>query len=335
MAVIDIDPEVAPFVQQAYTKAASGIPGRSVLRWVQSLPSSARGGKVLNHRSVRQILSSPTYVGQTSADGELLPGRWPALIDRETWDRVQQRMTEHQHMPRQASRRYLLTGLLRCPRCGARMHGTTNSKVFVYRCSGILGSVRASVEAHCHYSTGQPTVDATVLGQVGALLETLSAQDSAFQDALRRAWRLLQQGSVQADSAHRVQKLERDRERAQERLRRAAILFVDGALDRTGYDLARDTAQADLEAAQAEIDRIQPTAPVVALPPLDEVLRQLGGWSLVLEGGDIAAKRDVLGLLIERATPVRIGFGKYDVQIVWTQLGEGLRHLVGAVGANV
>jgi hypothetical protein len=118
-------------------------------------------------------------------------------------------------------------------------------------------------------------------------------------------------------------------------LRKVAIVSVGGAFDRAGYDLARDSAQADLEAAQAEIDRIQPAAPTVALPPVDDVLRKLGGWSLVLQGGDIAAKRDVLGLLIERATPVRIGFGKYDVQIEWTALGKGLRHLVGAVGANV
>jgi hypothetical protein len=137
---------------------------------------------------------------------------------------------------------------------------------------------------------------------------------------------------LHADVVHRVHKLVRERKRAQERLSKAAILFVDGALDRAGYDLARDSAQADFEAAQAEIDRIQPAAPTVALPLLDDVLRQLGGWSLVLKGGDIAAKRDVLGMLIERVTPVRVGYGKYDVQIEWTALGNALSRFVVALG---
>jgi hypothetical protein len=41
--------------------------------------------------------------------------------------------------------------------------------------------------------------------------------------------------------------------------------------------------------------------------------------------GEIAAQREVLATLIERVEPVRVGHGKYDVEIVWTPLGDGLR----------
>jgi hypothetical protein len=132
--------------------------------------------------------------------------------------------------------------------------------------------------------------------------------------------------------AHRVQQLGLERDRAQERLRRAAILFVDGEIDRAGYDLARDKAQADFEAAQAELGRIQGTTLTVSLPPLDDVLRDLGGWSTVLHGGDVTAKRDLLGLLIDKVTPFRVSYGKYDAQITWTALGASLLHLVSTLG---
>ena len=47
----------------------------------------------------------------------------------------------------------------------------------------------------------------------------------------------------------------------------------------------------------------------------------------------LAAKREVLGLLIDRIVPARIGYGKYDVQITWTPLGESVRKLAEAVAA--
>ena len=43
-----------------------------------------------------------------------------------------------------------------------------------------------------------------------------------------------------------------------------------------------------------------------------------------MRGGDIAARRVVLVALIDRIVPVRVGHGKYDVDIVWAPLSEGL-----------
>jgi hypothetical protein len=68
----------------------------------------------------------------------------------------------------------------------------------------------------------------------------------------------------------------------------------------------------------------------VSLPALDVVLRDLGGWETVLKDGDTAAKRDILGLLIERATPARVGYGRYAIEITWTALGAMLVAVAGA-----
>jgi hypothetical protein len=47
-----------------------------------------------------------------------------------------------------------------------------------------------------------------------------------------------------------------------------------------------------------------------------------------MRGGDIAAQRNVLMALIERVVPVGVGRGKYEVEIAWTPLDEGLRAAV-------
>ena len=61
--------------------------------------------------------AAQVYVGRHE-NGER--GNWPALIDDERFARVQQWIRDHRRTPRQASGRYLLTGLIRCT-CSTRM----------------------------------------------------------------------------------------------------------------------------------------------------------------------------------------------------------------------
>ena len=44
--------------------------------------------------------------------------------------------------------------------------------------------------------------------------------------------------------------------------------------------------------------------------------------------GDLALRRDVLAALVEQVAPVRMRRGQYEVTIIWTPLGEGLRATV-------
>jgi hypothetical protein len=67
------------------------------------------------------------------------------------------------------------------------------------------------------------------------------------------------------------------------------------------------------------------------LPPLDEVLRDVGNWAAVLAGADLDAKRSVLQLLVTTVTPIRTGWGKYEVEIAWTPTGA----LLGEVARSL
>jgi DNA invertase Pin-like site-specific DNA recombinase len=72
-AVLDVNPAAAPFVQEAFNRVARGDGLCAVMRWVELLPSSARGGKVLSRVTVRHILQSTTYIAHVDVDGALLP----------------------------------------------------------------------------------------------------------------------------------------------------------------------------------------------------------------------------------------------------------------------
>jgi site-specific DNA recombinase len=119
--VVEPDPVAAPYARELFERIAAGEPTRSVTRWAASLPDEARGGRALTRRTVQDMLVAPGYAGLITHDGPL--GQWEPIVDAVTFSRVQERMEGQHRMPRQASGRYLLTGFLRCPLCGARMRG--------------------------------------------------------------------------------------------------------------------------------------------------------------------------------------------------------------------
>jgi hypothetical protein len=80
-----------------------------------------------------------TCVNRTCKEGELIRGRWPELIDRDTWDIVQ-RMLDRYHRkggrkPAGQERAYV-QGLLRCLKCGRRMHCHPMKDRAYYHCRG-------------------------------------------------------------------------------------------------------------------------------------------------------------------------------------------------------
>jgi hypothetical protein len=122
--------------------------------------------------------------------------------------------------------------------------------------------------------------------------------------------------------------LVREVEQAKTRLTKAAVLFADGDIDKPGYELLRDKARVDLDAATGELSRLEVIESSAELPPLETVLTAAQGWGVAMRAGDIAAQREVLAALIERVVPVRVGRGRYSAEITWTPLGEGLRAAV-------
>jgi site-specific DNA recombinase len=333
--VLDVDPVTLPFALEAFHRIAAGQSITKVAQWAANLPAEARGGRIFSVTSMTRTLTSPTMLGRVTPDGP--PAHWPPLVDRELWDRVQARLLRHKFMPRQATQRFLLTGLVRCERCGGRMSGWAHydprrprerQRVQCsYVCNG-LPTNRCGMLA-------QPAsqIEGQVLAEVASLLEGLGATDEMLRAALRRAWARLQAPADPSPTVARRKSLEQQAAKARQRLTRAAVLYADGDIDKAGYELLRDQAATDLEAAEAALGQLQPDAPAVGLPSLDQVLRDVGGWSKALASPDIEAQRDVLAELVERVVPVRLGRGQYRAEVTWTSLATTLREAL-AVAAN-
>lgn len=89
------------------------------------------GGVPFLNTSVQSILKNPLYVGKVRFEGKLYPGIHEAIVDEETFSKVQTLLAEN--APQKGSngigkREGLLSGLLRCKACGCGMFLTYTAK---------------------------------------------------------------------------------------------------------------------------------------------------------------------------------------------------------------
>lgn len=338
-SVLDIDDITAPYVREAFDRAET-ISLRKLGRWLHELPAEALGGRRMAISSLARAIGSPTYIARDpNATGDVLAYpvmRWPALVDDDLWLRVKQAIADHTIHHRQASGRYLLTGFLRCPSCGGRIAGrwSAGRQRRYYQCN----HERATGEGTCQWTGPAPSLEEPVLEQIRDLVAR-SLVGGQVASRARQRWRGLQQpGELEGYREQRVIRLRHDADRARERLTNAAVMLVDGQLDRGGYELVRDASQGELRAAEEEIARLSGTITRTVLPDFAEVFLALGQWAQILDGGLMDQQREVLAALITRIDGTRLSYGRYSTSITWTPLGEALLLVAGrrtAVGTGV
>jgi len=324
--VLDVDDDAAKIVRECFERMASGESIRGVARWMMGLPASDRQGRRWSATAVRKLIASPTYVARfpRNDDGDVLEGpvgRWPALVSDDMYRRCRDEIELGRKLAKQATQRFLLSGFARCPRCAHRMVGwraTDRRPRYVCDRNG------------CSGSTGGPSLDQSVLDAVTPLVTGVASADAGVQRSIRREWDRLRGASIDTEDGKRLARLRGEVEQARKRLADAAVLLIDGTLDRAGYDAARARIETDLAAGELEIGRLQQAGTTPSLPDLEVVLTAAGGWERVLEQGTIRTRRRVLVELIDHVKPIRRGHGIWIGELVLTPLGEALAALARA-----
>jgi DNA invertase Pin-like site-specific DNA recombinase len=336
--VYDLDPQRAPLAREALEAVANGaLTPRGVIVWMGGLTEEQRGGRAFDFRAARLMLSAAVYVSrhEQPVDAPVLERprcNWPALISDETYAAIQARLEARSRVPARYGVTYLLTGFLRCHRCGSRMAGWLQSRYGRqyrrYRCYGLQHNGRA-VDRGCSAVADAAQIEQAVIAAVRDVAAV--AVDRRIREGLERAWAQLSAGERE-DTAGRqriARGLRAQVAQGRARIDKAVTLYLDGKLEEDDYRRAREQETAKIEAAERELaamgeatDRRRPS-----LPPLTDVLRDAGGWGAILAGTDIEAQRNILADLVERVVPERVGYGKYEARIEWTPLGKALRKL--------
>lgn len=122
---VTIRPDEAAMIVEAANAALAGEALRAVcVNWNRSGVRAPRGGR-WTQTSIKRILLSPRVVGMRSLAGEVVaPGTWQAILDTATQERLRAVLAERKPEGGFTGRRprtHLLTGLLYCGRCDAKL----------------------------------------------------------------------------------------------------------------------------------------------------------------------------------------------------------------------
>lgn len=93
----------------------------------------------------RACIHHNAYIGKHYIHGKVYTERYPAIVDEETFNRVQKRLAENRKYGARKNAKigYLLTGKLFCGHCGSSMQGRSGNgnggKFHYYACSKKCG----------------------------------------------------------------------------------------------------------------------------------------------------------------------------------------------------
>lgn len=202
----------AVIIRTLVDRFLAGESTRSLAIWLSEseIPTSS-GTTRWAPQTVRGLLLGPRIAGLRVHQGAVIgKGVWEPIISDEQRARVLAEFEKRKTSQRRAPRRYLLSGMLRCGKCGARLnsaarHSGTKTETRRYVCTadpgtggcGRLTVVAAPVEEWLTeavlYRLDSPDLSAAITGQAhedterDALVEELQA-DRAQKDELARMW---------------------------------------------------------------------------------------------------------------------------------------------------
>ncbi len=254
-----------------------GIPAASGGRWVVT--------------SLRSLLTGPRLAGLRVHQGEAVAeAAWPAILDRKTHEQLRAVLGDPRRVQRGRPAVHLLAGLLRCSKCGAKMHSSRRS-------DGSRRYMCPPAPVGC----GRSAVAAEPLENI--IIETaLAAIDTP---RLRRAAQKRPKRSMDSND---LDQIERD-------LEALATDFGEGRIDRREWLAARGPLDRRRDDARRAITS-------TSEDPILEPFRASGDVRTLWTKADMDRRRAVLRALIDRivigpGVPGRKAFDADRVDIAW------------------
>ena len=124
-----IDPLTAPFVLEAFKRYDEGSTMKELVDFLTENGIRNVYGEKLNFNSIQRMLKNRRYIGEYSFRDIVVPDGIPAIVPKDLFDRVQQKMEKNKKAParHKAEDDYLLTTKLFCGYCGAYLCGESGT----------------------------------------------------------------------------------------------------------------------------------------------------------------------------------------------------------------
>ncbi len=143
-----VNPDTAPFVQRMFAEYAEGKAMQTICDELNAQGLRTTRGAKFGVKTLNKMLQNRAYIGEYRHGDIVVEGGMPALVDEETFDKVQRKFAENKRKGSQRARgmdendapRYWLTGKVYCGKCGNTLQGVsgtsgTGRTYYYYYCS--------------------------------------------------------------------------------------------------------------------------------------------------------------------------------------------------------
>lgn len=245
-------------LREVVARFIAGEALRSLCRWLDGEGMVTPAGGPWRTTTLRNILRAGRIAGLRDHNGQVIgPAVWPGIISQDERRQVLAVFEQRRRTGRRAVQTYLLTGLLRCGKCGGRLFSSRRVDARRYVC----------LSGPDHRGCGHLTVVADPVERLlaDAVLYRLDTAE------LRRA--LTGAKSRDKDAARMADDLGRLRARLDE----LAGMFGAGQVTRREWLAARRPIEAAIEQAERRIDHQAGTGQLRALAGQGDRLREQWG----------------------------------------------------------
>lgn len=153
-----IVPEEAEAVSEIFKMYAAGNGLKAIVNKLNAQNIRGKTGASFSLTTVRGILTNTFYIGKIKYDKQYYQGEHEPIITADLWDTVQNRLKNNSKpVTKIVKRTFLLSGILKCPICGAGMiptHASWKNKdgikkyYYYYTCGAYLNKGRSVCRAN-------------------------------------------------------------------------------------------------------------------------------------------------------------------------------------------
>ena len=293
---ITVNRDEARVIRTLTERLLAGESLNSLVRWLNDNDIPTTQGKPWRTTTVRGLLLKPRIAGLREHRGQIVgEAVWPAIITTAESERIRAILTDPARRTNRTARRYLLTGMLRCGKCGYTLQAQPRAGMRRYACKNSPGFDGCGGI----YIAADP-VEELIAQAVLLRLDTpelaagLAGQHASDPDAVALADQLTD---------------------AQNRQEQLAAMFGNGQISADEWTAARKPLEAQIRTAKAQLSRLTQHGTLTDLVGQGEQLRSQ--WADL----NLDRRRAIVKAVFDHAVihPGRRG-GGFDpsrVQAVW------------------
>jgi site-specific DNA recombinase len=321
MTKLEIVPEEAITVRKIFELYASGKGLRAITNQLNHEGHKTKKGNMFGTGGVKDILMNPIYIGKIRYNVRenwsekrrkginkkpiIVDGEHEAIIAIELWDKIQEMYKMKSGKPKKAFKsNYLLTGLMKCPVCGASMvAGRTKKKrkdgSYLVTRYYVCGSWRNKGTAACH-SNGVRADYAE--GYVLSRIKEVVFNEKILKDIVKNLNR--ERKDIIIPLENEQGQLTKSLKDLEKRKNRVFELYEDGTIDKQtlAQRMKNITAEIDLQSKRRiQIQKELESNDSVKIP-YDVVKNTLSNFHKLLEITAPEDKKTLLQLIISKIT---------------------------------